>query len=276
MLAGVLSVSTALSLPRGVMAVGLTIPTPVAQVPTETVPVAISVVLKQDLSQRTGISSEKLRITEAGRRTWPNGCLGLAQPGEFCTQMMVTGWQVTFSDGANRWVYRTDDSGRVYRLVPPVQSAARLSSGWSFSSKQKGLQPSYLSQADLPAKMEASVMFQDISSGGFIGRTFQTRLLKDGRLQRAAVRPDGSVTILETHRVSNEQLRQFEQLLSACRFQQFNRLNYPAAKGSADYITVTLSSPDATVRYADSIQGQLPRSLQMVITSWNQLRQSAQ
>jgi hypothetical protein len=275
MLTGVISVGAVLPLTQTAIAVEPGVSTWVTQLP-EVIPPEIVTILKQDLSQRTGIGSEKLQIVESDRRTWPNGCLGLAQSNEFCTQMMVEGWQITLSDGSKNWAYRTDEAGRIYRLATSVQPSTRLSSLWNLFSKQKGIKPSRLSQADLPANLDTSILFQDISSGGFAGRTFQTRLLKDGRLQRVAVRPDGGLTILKTQQISGEQLRQFEQLLAACRFQQFNRLNYPATKGSADYITVTLSSPNATVRYADSIQGELPRSLQTVINSWSQLRQSVQ
>jgi hypothetical protein len=79
-------------------------------------PPAIANTLRQDLSKRTGFPVGKLRVVESTRRTWPNGCLGLPKPNEFCTQMMIEGWRVVLSDGSRRWVYRTDSRGRTYRL----------------------------------------------------------------------------------------------------------------------------------------------------------------
>lgn len=72
--------------------------------------------LRQDLSQQTGIPPGKLRVVEATRRTWSDGCLGLAQPGENCSFAMVEGWRVVLSDGSRRWVYRTDTRGLSMRL----------------------------------------------------------------------------------------------------------------------------------------------------------------
>ena len=72
--------------------------------------------LRQDLSQRTGIPAKTLQIVAATRKTWSDGCLGLAQPGELCTMAMVDGWHVTLSAGSRRWVYRTDTRGMSIRL----------------------------------------------------------------------------------------------------------------------------------------------------------------
>ena len=82
-------------------------------------PEALGDTLQKDLSQRTGIAAEKLRVAETTPKTWPNGCLGLAKPDEICTQMLVDGWQVVLSDGDRQWVYHTDRTGRSYRLQAP-------------------------------------------------------------------------------------------------------------------------------------------------------------
>jgi len=81
-------------------------------------PTAIAQRLRQDLSQRTGIPVKHLKWIEARRQTWTDGCLGLGRPDELCTQALVEGWRVVFSKGTKRWVYRTDEPGRVFRLEP--------------------------------------------------------------------------------------------------------------------------------------------------------------
>lgn len=73
--------------------------------------------LRQDLSQHTGIAAEKLKLVETVQKTWPNGCLGLAKPDELCSQALVDGWQITLSDGIQKWNYHTDMSGQTYRLA---------------------------------------------------------------------------------------------------------------------------------------------------------------
>jgi len=71
---------------------------------------------RQDLSQKTKISVNRLQIQAAQRQTWPDGCLGLAKPGEFCTQALVQGWRIILTDNQKTWVYRTNSSGANLRL----------------------------------------------------------------------------------------------------------------------------------------------------------------
>ncbi|TRV00444.1 MAG: hypothetical protein EWV75_02280 [Microcystis wesenbergii Mw_QC_S_20081001_S30D] len=71
---------------------------------------------RQDLSQKTKISVNRLQIQAAQRQTWPDGCLGLAKPGELCTQALVAGWRIILTDNQKTWVYRTDSSGANLRL----------------------------------------------------------------------------------------------------------------------------------------------------------------
>jgi len=71
---------------------------------------------RQDLSQKTKISVNRLQIQAAQRQTWPDGCLGLAKPGELCTQALVPGWRIVLTDNQKTWVYRTNSSGANLRL----------------------------------------------------------------------------------------------------------------------------------------------------------------
>ena len=70
----------------------------------------------QDLSHKVNIPVVKLKITSYTPKIWSDGCLGLPQPDEFCTQALVHGWHITLSDGRQTWVYRTDQVGRALRL----------------------------------------------------------------------------------------------------------------------------------------------------------------
>ncbi|MFB2836972.1 hypothetical protein [Floridanema evergladense] len=86
---------------------------------TNTLPDSLANAVKKDLAKRTGIALEKLRITNYKQETWPNGCLGISQPDQICTQALVPGWRITLTDGQKTWVYRTDNSGRNIRLENP-------------------------------------------------------------------------------------------------------------------------------------------------------------
>ncbi|MCA2654496.1 MAG: hypothetical protein IM473_20690 [Microcystis sp. M015S2] len=79
-------------------------------------PNSVIAAARQDLSRKTNISVNRLQIQAAQPQTWPDGCLGLANPGEFCTQALVKGWRIILTDKQKTWVYRTDSSGANLRL----------------------------------------------------------------------------------------------------------------------------------------------------------------
>lgn len=90
---------------------------PVTNQNTNVPPVVAQAVL-EDLSQHTQIPLSKLTITKAKKELWSNGCLDLAQQGEFCTQAIVPGWRVFVSGDDQTWIYHTDQQGRSLRVEP--------------------------------------------------------------------------------------------------------------------------------------------------------------
>lgn len=242
----------------------------ISATPTQTAqpPQPLINTLRQSLSKQTGIPAKKLRVVESSQKTWTNGCLGLAKPDEMCTQMMVPGWRVVFSNGTRRWVYRTDATGKNYRLETPTQRS--LVPIPTQPVTVAAIEPNQLPVTELPPKLKHDEIFRVIASGGFTGQTRQSTLLKDGRVLQVRLNPDGTTTKPVVHRVSAAQVAQFQRLLQR-HLPQFDRYNYPATPGSADFITVTLSSPVGTVRYADTIQNQLPQKLQTIIATWNKM-----
>jgi hypothetical protein len=70
----------------------------------------------QDASRRSNLPSQELHIARAQQRDWPDSCLGLALSGIFCSQVVVSGWQVTVNAGQRTFVYRTDNSGSQVKL----------------------------------------------------------------------------------------------------------------------------------------------------------------
>ena len=125
--AGILSVGTALTLLGTAFAVPVALQFDLSEKGKEEsiaqtygdrdrLPCELIEAIRQDLSRQTGIAPEKLKVIEASRETWPDGCLGLAKPDQFCTQLLVEGWRVLVSDGSQTWVYRTDKEGRTIRL----------------------------------------------------------------------------------------------------------------------------------------------------------------
>jgi hypothetical protein len=76
-----------------------------------------------DLAKQQKIPPAKLKVMKYNRESWSDGCLGLPQPEEVCSQAIVEGWRVVVSDGSQKWVYRTDNSGRNIRLETPNTTA---------------------------------------------------------------------------------------------------------------------------------------------------------
>lgn len=215
----------------------------------DTLPGFVAQSVLRDASVRWGTTRPGVewRIVQAQRQVWRDGCLGLAEPGVGCTLAMVPGWRVTVDNGQERWTYRTDDSGSMIRLEGENTYGER------------------------PSPLPKSVVFQAITSGGIAGRTYQTTLLSDGRLVRTLVGPNTGTASPELRQISRQQVQQFQQLLQQQKFAQFNRQEFPAPTGAADYINVTLTSQDGTVSYADIVHNQLPEPLQAIIQSWNQI-----
>lgn len=95
-------------------------PTELAGKPITTtqLPPSVASRLRKALSKQTKMPAAKLKLVEAAPKNWTNGCFGLARSGEICTQALLKGWRVTFASDGQRWIYRTDQQGRIYRLEP--------------------------------------------------------------------------------------------------------------------------------------------------------------
>ena len=72
--------------------------------------------VRQQVSTLTDVEPDQLQIQESSPKTWPDGCLGLAEADEFCTQALVEGWRIVVTDSQKTWIYRTDAQGMVIRL----------------------------------------------------------------------------------------------------------------------------------------------------------------
>lgn len=229
--------------------------------PTKELPAAVIKAVRQDLSRQINVPSEKLKIVKYSQETWADGCLGLAKPDEFCTQALVGGWRVVVSNGEKNWIYRTDLNGKVVRLEHDKMAINLFSS------------LAYTVSLENSANLQSDEIFRVTNSGGFAGRTYQTTLYKDGRVIQVLVNRNPTSTQPQIHKISPQQVEEFQQLLKQQQFDQFNQQNYPAPRGAADYITVTLTSPNATISYSDINQQLLPPALQQVIQAWNEIIQ---
>jgi len=83
---------------------------------TNQLPTQVKSAVLSDASKRLTKPVDALRITQAEKQNWKDGCLGLADKGTLCTQAIVPGWKIVVSDGKNELVYRTDEKANQVKL----------------------------------------------------------------------------------------------------------------------------------------------------------------
>ncbi len=234
--------------------------TPSNNLPDE-LPASVKNAVLQAASRRLQQPISQLTIIQAQRQTWRNGCLELANADELCTQNLVSGWRVVVGAVDQTLVYHTNQTGSAVRLNQKANEGT--------------LTPVQIPASELPPPLDRDIVFRQISSGGFAGRTYQTVLLKDGRLIRVRI-GDANDSERSVRSVSVQQVQQFQRYLERSNFSKFQNLSYPAPSGAADYITFTLTSQKGTVQYNDISRNNLPTNLQAAVKAWNQLVASAQ
>ncbi|MEH1924005.1 hypothetical protein [Nostoc sp.] len=234
--------------------------TPSENLPDQ-LPTSVKNAVLQATSRRLQQPISQLTIIQAQQQTWRDSCLELANADEFCTQALVSGWRVVIGAVDQTLVYHTNQTGSLLRL--------------NQKANESTLSPVQIPVSELPPPLDRDIVFRQISSGGFAGRTYETVLLKDGRLIRVRI-GDANDSERSVRRVSVQQVKQFVRSLERSKFSKFKNLSYPAPSGAADYITYTLTSQEGTVQYNDISQNNLPKNLQTVVKAWNQLAASAQ
>ena len=81
-------------------------------------PPDVALNVQNQISQNLGIAVASLKITKVEKMDWPNGCLGLPQGDEVCTEAITPGWLLTFNIDGQESKYRVDKTGTVIRQEP--------------------------------------------------------------------------------------------------------------------------------------------------------------
>jgi hypothetical protein len=88
-------------------------PTPLIT-PAEEIPAVKTA--RQALAKRLNVDAQKLNLREVSDQQWSDSCLGLAQPGEMCAQVIVPGYLVVFELDGRTYPVRTDARGLTVRI----------------------------------------------------------------------------------------------------------------------------------------------------------------
>jgi hypothetical protein len=89
-------------------------------------PMAVANSVKQDIVKQFKVPLASIKIQNFSAQVWPDGCLGLPKTEEICTQAIVNGWRVEATDGSQRYVYRTNNTGKNLRSETSPQSVLPL------------------------------------------------------------------------------------------------------------------------------------------------------
>jgi hypothetical protein len=225
----------------------------------EKLPVSVKNAVLQAASRDLKLSTSRLKIIKAERRTWKNGCLEVADSNQLCTQVLVSGWQVAVRGSGKILVYHTNDSGSVVKLNPNKRD---ISPNPLSKTDDKQIKSVPIPVSELPG----NVIFPQIPGSGFAGITDKTVLLNDGRSTHADIINLGNVK-----RISRSQLQRFQYLLEKAKFSKFKNRSYLASTGAAEYRTYVLTSSQKTAKYDHSSQSSLHNRLQVIIKAWNQI-----
>jgi hypothetical protein len=83
---------------------------------------------RNELAARLGVEPADLVVVSSNEMEWPNACLGLAEAGEMCAEVITPGWLVVLRAPGEELLYevRTDQSGRTVRFQQAVDPGQEL------------------------------------------------------------------------------------------------------------------------------------------------------
>jgi len=67
------------------------------------------------LAERTGRAPEVIEVVRYDVVDWPDGCLGLPEAGEACTEVITSGWRITLRLSGETFTFRADKLGSELR-----------------------------------------------------------------------------------------------------------------------------------------------------------------
>jgi hypothetical protein len=216
--------------------------------------------LFETIARDAKVPANTLRVVESQPRTW-DGCMGIFAPGQMCQMIALPGYRVIVMGDRQSWVYHLNQDGSLI-----VQNATASGSGSQIT-------PSFIPEAGQPAMPGENIVFQMTVSGGLRGGATETFLTSDGTLYRrtTGMQASGNSQPTVIKRLSQQQLRQFQQVLEQQRFPNLDGMSYLTSAALADYPTTVIQAMNSTVAYIDLEQNNLPQSLQTVIEAWSQL-----
>lgn len=66
-------------------------------------------------AEAAGVSADDAIVKSDVEKEWPNSCLGLAEEGEMCAEVITPGYEVVVEAAGKIYTYRTNREGSVIR-----------------------------------------------------------------------------------------------------------------------------------------------------------------
>jgi hypothetical protein len=90
--------------------------------PTPTPPPEPVQAAVETFSGEAGIPVDEISITSFQETEWPDACLGLAEEGEMCAQVITSGWEIIVQAQGQEYEIRSDSEASVVRFPTTGQS----------------------------------------------------------------------------------------------------------------------------------------------------------
>ncbi|HEY9596397.1 MAG TPA: hypothetical protein V6D33_01845, partial [Cyanophyceae cyanobacterium] len=174
-LTGLLSLGASITLTDSATANSVNTPqgiTNLKQSRNNRLPPSVINAIRRDITRNTRIPPGQLRVVSSTQQSWPNSCLGLAQPDEACAEIFIEkGWRVVMSNGRQTWNYRSDKTGRIVRLESQESSGNSGNPGSSSlpSTVANAILQAASQQTGLPTSQLRIIKSEQITTDGCLG-----------------------------------------------------------------------------------------------------------
>jgi hypothetical protein len=130
------------------------------------------------LSEKLGVSADKVKLISTEAVTWPDGCLGIVRIGVMCTQAQVPGFKIVLEANGQKYEVHTNQDGSVALLAEGAQNAHALE-----QSVIKQLAANLgLTESDISVVSNSEVEFPDSCLGVAMPDIMCAQIVTPGRI----------------------------------------------------------------------------------------------
>jgi hypothetical protein len=221
-------------------------------------PVAVAQKLVQRIAKENRVPVASLKVTEVRERLF-GGCLGIYRPNQPCTKIGIQGWQAIVKGSKQTWVYHLN------------RDASRIERNLTASGAQGDVRTSFDLLGGEQPQLDATIVFQKTVSGGLAGMMNKVVLTEDGKVTSYSSSPLTRQRPVLLKTLTAAEVKSFKQFLENQRYPNLSGLSYLTNAVLADYPGSAFESQSGMVQYVDLESGNLPRSLQNIIRTWDRL-----